>query len=575
MKIGKVSVKNFQSYREIDFDYSDLGLTLISGETGSGKSTFMDAVAWTIFGITSKESAADDVRAWDASGPTQGIARVVTPTGEIVIYRRRGLGNDLHWTDVVGGKVDENKAHRGKDLVDTQRLLEARLGVTAELFLTGSYLTQFSKADSFFIAKAKDRRETLEQIADQEFAIKLGDRCSEARKVTKKDLEILTIQEARESGKVQALQNSIFLTQVDLGNWIDRQMAKVSSLREKFETFDQDKARTVAAIKTKSAEWRAAQSWGINDLTNQKGKLPTPVPTSAFAEALADLDKDLVAIKTQKCSACGNFDGVGLECLRSDREVLRQDQHSNNVLMDRHQALRRQIKALKDASDPHLSGLQQVQSQLNPYGEQILAAKAEVNPYVKRLAEANAAFLSASDQVKVLRDQVEGKNALIAQLTWLYDKSFELRALLMARVVSQIESSTNDYLERFFDAALRVKFSLADSDKLEVEILNQGYSAPFKALSGGERCMLKLAFSLSLMKAAQDKAGVQFGAIFLDEAFNGLDANLKVKSFRLLQELAQQYETVMVIDHSEELKSQFSKVFVVAKTSGNSVVYEQ
>lgn len=571
MRVGQVSVKNFQSFPALDFDYSDLGLALLSGETGAGKSTLLDAISWILFGISSKEFSADDVRSWDASGPTEGSAYVQTPTGTVGVYRVRHPGkNDLYWTEQA-----DATPRRGKDLVDTQRLLEARLGVTASLFLTGSYLSQFSRADSFFIAKAKERRDVLEQIADQEFAISLGEKTSEARKVAKKEAEALQLQLARESGKLEAADLAVKVVETDGAAWDVASVDKILELQRKLESFDQDKAHMVSGLKAKSEEWEAVRWDKFNALSDWQDGLPTAYPDSDYTHAISELASKIVSLKSRLCKECGGpFAGAELEQARSEHSELLIALQENRIRAADNDRQTRDMEALKSALNPHLFGLQQAQNQVNPYGEQIIAAQGAINPYLKRQEEASTALQSLMLTVSGLQDQLQDKNTLVSQLGWLYDKSFEMRALLMARVVSQIESQTNSYLEKYFDAALRVKFSLADSDKLEVEILNGGHAAPFRALSGGERCMLKLCFSLSLMKAAQDKAGVEFGMIMLDEPTNGLDSALKIKAYALLQLLEQQYGTVLVIEHDPALKAEFYKVFTVSKAGGHSEVHE-
>ena len=67
---------------------------------------------------------------------------------------------------------------------------------------------------------------------------------------------------------------------------------------------------------------------------------------------------------------------------------------------------------------------------------------------------------------------------------------------------------------------------------------------------------------------------LNFGMVMLDEPLNGLSDNLKVRAFGLLQELEQAYGTVLVIDHSPELKAQFSNVVTVSKSSGSSKINE-
>jgi ABC-type lipoprotein export system ATPase subunit len=97
-------VTNFGSYKHLEFDFNSNGLTLISGPTGSGKSTLCDIVPWILFGRTSKGGAVDEVRSWDAEEATTGTLML----HGISITRSR-KPNDL----TIDGR-------RGKDLNDTQ-----------------------------------------------------------------------------------------------------------------------------------------------------------------------------------------------------------------------------------------------------------------------------------------------------------------------------------------------------------------------------------------------------------------------------------------------------------------------
>ncbi len=567
MRVLNVTAENFCSYKYLSFSVEERGLCLVSGETGSGKSTMFDAVSWGLFGITSKEGASDDVRAWDAAEPTTAYVTVDVKGQILTVCRIRGPKNDLYWLE--NGTGDEI---RGKDLSDTRRLLEQRLGVTAELFLLGSYLTQFSKADSFFIAKAKDRRVVLERIADQEFPIKLAERTSEARKVAKKELTALEIDLAGVQGKIEGLKESFVLSTKQAMSWEEHKAAKLLVLRDRLESFDEEHARTIAAIKKKSLEWQAANARKVTTLHKEKASLGPYEAVADIQELITDLEVGLSL--EEECPTCGAADSKHAREIK--QEIARQQAnivHSERI-KDKHDALNAQIKRIEAEADPHLSGLQQAQRQANPYAEQIDALKAETNPHTKRLLDARTALQTLQTRCSALQATLTDKSALIASLTWLYDKSYELRSLLMARVVAQVESMTNKTLERHFDAALRVKFLLEDSDKLDVEISNDGHVCGFKALSGGERTILKLAFSLSLMRAAQDKAGVSFGQVFLDEPLTGLSTDLKVKAFGLFQELEADFGNVFVIEHSEEFKAQFSNTYVVTKTSGHSEIHE-
>jgi DNA repair exonuclease SbcCD ATPase subunit len=536
MKIGKVSVKNFGSYKELEFDFSNLGLILINGNTGVGKSSLLDAVSWTIFGITSKEDSADAVKAWDAEGPTEGTAEV---DGMEIRRTRGGNKNDLSYTE-----RGTSKEVRGKDLTETQKLIEKRLGCTSELFLVGSYLTQFSKADSFFIAKAKDRRAVLENIADQEFAINLGEKASEARKEAKKEKDSLDLQISKNLGIRSITEQNLKSLLIAFTQWGEKQTKKIEELEKKSVGYEEERERKIALL--------------VDALED----MPIPYPDAQYVEDAKRIKSKLSDLKADTCPTCGAASehkkkDVYLQQLQKTSE----DRANNYNLIKETQQIKAKLAEIQHTVD-------------NPYVSMLKDAKEDTNPFLAQIEKVKHISFEAETKLVALNSSLEANAISISQLSWLYDKSFELRSLLMARVVAQIETATNKYLERFFDAALRVKFVLADSDKLDVEIHNNGFPCGFKALSGGERTMLKLAFSLSLMRAAQDKAGIHFNMIMLDEPFNGLSDSLKVKAFGLLQQLETEYESVLVIDHSSELKNQFDRTFVVDKSSGHSEIHE-
>jgi DNA repair exonuclease SbcCD ATPase subunit len=611
MKITKVIAKNFQSYAELDFEYSDLGLTLVSGQTKAGKSTVMDAPCWILFGTTSKESAADDVRSWFAEEETVGQLRVELPGEVLWITRKRGKRssqNDLYFQ--VEGTLEQV---RGKDATDTQRMLTERLGVDQELYIAGSYLHQFSKADQFFISKAKDRRETLERIADLSLPVMLGERASEARKLAKKGIDEVEQGAARLEGKFEAEGNAVITCSRDIDDWEDKYQADLNNLQSRSDGYEAAKAekvsRQVDKIEALSKMIRPAEEYEVrlNQVRKQIKALEAVAEQAReAARKLATCDAVLRSKKDEiskfsrdlgaTCPTClgpannsnrqAHLDELALDAealalkyVELEDEVIRLDtalevqpklqeafqkiareQAENKTLINQMDAMRVQVLALRE--------------ERNPYAEQIAEHRKQKgkNPFIaKRQKLVEQQTRTRESQIELER-VADGLRERITGLTWLYDKSFELRGQLLEAAVKSINDRTNEILDRFFDAEIRVQMTLADSDKLEVSITNEGYECPFKQLSGGERCLLKLAFSIAYMRAAENTAGIKFSTLMLDEAFNGLDSSLKAKAFPLLQSLDEEYSSILVIDHSDELKQLFYKQFLVTKSGAYSQI---
>lgn len=570
MKILHVSAENFCSYKSLSFDFEAQGLTLIAGDTGAGKSTLMDAAAWTLYGTTSKEGSADDVKGWDAEDATESHVVVEVPGGVIWVFRARGPKNDLFWLEEGTGPE-----MRGKDLTDTQKRLEARMGVSAQLFLLGSYMTQFSTVDSFFIAKAKDRREVLEKIANQDFAIALGDKTSEQRKVAKKEKEAMEQQLAKAEGRLEASQREAASLEEQSAQWTATRVRDLKVLRAKHASFSEDQANRISAAELDEISWRRKTDKTTKKTAEDLDAILPADPDSTYVKQIDAIKERISALKNHTCSECGAPKAhEDIDLLAAEIEQLQEYRMENGRRKERRGKLIAELDGLKALVNPHTAAIARLKAETNPHGEQLKDYEQMKDPFGKSTDRALANVKLEKDTIDSLSGDLAKRNQLISRLSWLYDKSFELRGHMMEQAVGTIESSTNAYLEKYFDATLRIELNLEDSDKLEVTILNNGHNCPFRSLSGGERTMLKLAFALSLMRAAQDKAGVQFGQIFLDEPLNGLSDSLKVKAFALLQQLESEYGTVLTIDHSPELKAQFSNVFLVDKSSGHSQIYE-
>jgi len=534
MKLRIIEVHNFGSYKDLEFDYTSLGLTLISGPTGSGKSTLQDAAFWVLYGKTAKGGNVDDIRSWQSKEPTVGVVVLDHNSTILTITRIRGTSqqNDLYWSE-------KNKIYRGKDITETQQLLEQRLGVSSEMYAAATYYNEFSPTGSFFIDNARDRRELFEMIAPLEFSTALREKLAHACKETKHELAIKIAEEAKLSGKSEQLRISVASADYEYRAWGVGRAATIASLYGKSTSFETEKAKKIAKITAQEAQYK--------EMTRKNSE--------NLKQKMAQNIKDFVAEKTcQSCGVIQKKDEMGLiELEETYRQILSSEEKSYN---------------------PHSIELENIRQSTDPYIEQLEIEKNKQNPFSNLLERTKSDYDKSIDQctaiAKVKADLEKRKDALLH----LIDLVSDLRAILLKRTVKEIETQTNTYLEKYFESEIRVIFDTNGSDSLDLEIVKGGYTATYKQLSKGQRGLLKLCFSLSVMKAASNKIGIHFDTIMLDEGLDGLDADLKIKAFNLLSELENTYENILVIDHAEELKSLFSRRFNVSLESDHSVITE-
>lgn len=521
MKLGKCEVTNFGSYKHLQFDFSNRGLTLVHGSTGSGKSTLQDIPAWVLFGQTAKDGNVDEVRSWQAAGePTRGSLEVHLPSGTLTVIRVRGRSseNDLYWQALDG------EVQRGKDVNESQKRLSALLGVDALAYTLGAYYHEFSPAGSFFTATAKSRRALLDSVFTSTLPGILSVRSAEARKGVREYAVKLQRDFDGASGALTYARQQLNRSTREFDNW--------DSLR----------AERRRRIERDAEEWQGKKEDKIDSLLQEIEACKAEVQDEG------GLDLEIARLRAgTKCGVCGGVNAAVAKRI----DTLKEKKFKNQRAKDKEEALLDKLQALIDSPNPYVVEAQASDlDEPNPHGVLIEQAKADIAKYTSLCDTASEALKAAQERVSALNQ--------------LQDLSSELRAALLAHAVSAIESDTNAYLETHFESEIRVKFTLTDADNLEVEVTKNGYECVYRQLSKGQRGLLKLCFAVSIMQAASNRAGVTFDTLCFDEALDGLDATNKVKAFSLFEALAQDHGTIMVIDHATELQSMFDKRYHVS-----------
>ncbi len=560
MKILSVKLTNFGSYPELQFSFDNLGLALISGATGAGKSTIMDAVPWILFGCTAKAGGVEDVRSWKVqNGKTIGVCTLDVRGTRLVVERIRGnaTSNDLFWY------AEGDEPTRGKDLHDTQRLLEARLGVTADQFLASSYLHEFSTVGTFFTSSAKSRRSTLEGLTDLTLPNRIAERASESRRVSKGILQDIRQTRDRTSGKLDQLQESQSATKESAENWRKDQKAKIEDLKAKAETYEADKARQIELERSKYEAWRLARLESLSLLEGTAARLRGIVKDSKQF----DIEESEIR-NSLRCGKCGSLPDNVNEALIDCRERRVKNNNHNKEL----QTTLKEIKSVRAQTNPY--SLDKNTEFVNNFKDLLDTALKESSPFEAQYHRLRTMICDTEAELIKLQAEIGTLERRIAALSHLYDLAGVLRGELLRKAVTELQDLTNAYLEKYFDAEIRVLFSAGDADNIEVEIFKSGYSCNYKQLSRGQRALLKICFGVGVMKMSANQIGYHPNVIMFDETLDALDEDKKVKAFCLFEQLSLEHSTVLVIDHCEALKVMFNKRYNVSLIEDQSVIEE-
>lgn len=545
MRLGECHVENYGSYASLDFDYSNQALCLIYGPTGAGKSTLPGIAGWILYGEDGKGGSANDICSWTrGTSPTKGEIHVTLSDGtEIRVYRERdGKRGDLFWTESnIGGHE-----MRGKDLKDTQRLLETRMGVSSRLFFTGGFLHEFSEVGTFFTAAAKDRRAVLERVADLRLASLVAERTAKRRKDIKPFNDELQSRCARAGGGLQQAKSQFDRVSKEVEDFEVSQAKAIRDLEEKAKNFEKEQA---LKNKTQKEKWEVGEKVRLDQIKEYTAEI-------LKIDTISDdwYEKRIAWLKDQtRCETCGGIDPK----VEQELDRVRSLQVQNKTNGQKQRILIDKILTL-EASQRELVQF----NELNTYIEQAEAERKKPDPFAKQIEQLEKELKELNKEHEELQIAICNIETDISDLEQLQDLSLVLRGQLLTNAVNQLMVGTNQILDDYFDSELRVKFILED-DEIVVSISKSGYEANFKQLSKGQRCLLRLAFSVTVMESAANNAGVHLDTLAFDEALDGLDSTLKVKAFRLFEHLATTHSSVLVIDHAPELQERFTNKFLV------------
>lgn len=560
MRFLSVEINNFSSYEHLKFNFDNQDLVLISGSTGSGKSTLCDVIPWILFGKTAKNGAVDEVLRWGSDNYTTGTLVLESQGETIVVTRKRGSkDNDLYFTT--------NITIRGKDLADTQKLLNDKLKLNPDAYLAGSYFHEFSQVASFFTTTAKIRRQITEQLVDLSLAKTLNKNLTYYSKEISKEIIDLTNKMSNKQYSLTQLQDNQKSLAWKKDHFNSNNKQQVADMKYKSDNFEKQKKSDIESLLIDFNKTKLELEEEIVDLkSNMKDY-------SYFKSARESIEFEIASLGSGLCSECGAAKDSSKRLLLTKKLYeVKTEQSKNEQTQIEIDKLEQLLAKHLSTSGYSLRAIEKEKLKENTFKEQLKQLKKEVNPYSLLIEENELTKVLLEDELSNLELKLSEFKVEASDINLLLEVTDEFRGSVVKNSIIQIETMTNKLLNDHFDAELRVSFDIKEADKLEVSILKDGNMCSYTQLSKGQRQLLKLCFGTSVMKYMNNN--IRSNVLFFDEALDGLDDTMKTKAFTLFNVLKLDYESIFVVEHNETLKSMFPKRYEVTLINGSSKIEE-
>ena len=625
-------------YGRHEFPLADRGLLLVMGRNhdeprmdsnGSGKSTVFDGLDWCLWGVNPRGDHAEAVfneEAYQERGAKCAvIVQVMADDGAHIVITRTRTKSKYNLEVHVDGEARESL-----DSGETQKLIEQLLGMDRDVFHAA---VLFGQTDLVHYADATDgkRMEILTKILQLDDIDQYLDRAKTQVKASNERRSKLQADLAGLDGRLDATRPEDLDVQV--AQWEQAQQVSLAQLQEQI-TLKMAEHHEVFGQCVDPGVLQAQRDGIAQELAEMANLVEPPELTQAH-DAVAEAHSSAVAasqrvvrVRSQlddfqslgvgTCSRCGQ--AVTAEHLQE--EVLR----LRTVLQEAEAALRdaearaKVAEGLRDAAmrsfeqererweaqrgektkkileidaDLRISAGYQARAdtvarELAQLHTQLQAKQGEANPWVERQAAVQQERYELERRRGQVAYELEFLESEVAYLDF-WVQAFGpkgLKSFILDSRLQELSDAANEWLSALTGGTIWVRFEaqkqtrskkLVNAPDVRVfrwnpdgTITERGY----QSWSGGEKQRVSFCIDFGLSRLVARRADKTYDLLILDEVFRHLDGKGKEAVMEMLQVLAREKSSLIVVEHDTEFQGQFERRVLVEKRGRRSQIKE-
>ncbi len=298
MKLKKLTIHNIASFQDavIDFEKEPLNsadVFLITGITGSGKSTILDAICMALYGKTPRIEEADttsvinkhdgltltDARRFLRRNAGEGFVALQFNASDINFEAYWGVNRAYNKPNGTLQKrvwtlTDLDKKHTLKIEADIKERISQLIGLDYDQFCRTTMLSQ-GEFDKFLSSKESEKAEILEKITGADIYQRIGSRIFAVTKQHKEEYDICKLK----LDQIKVLSDEEIES---LNKLIAESQTKIDQINSQIKTLSDDRNWLVDEDRLAKTE---------TDLTEQLNTAVAETQTDDFIAAKADIDQ--------------------------------------------------------------------------------------------------------------------------------------------------------------------------------------------------------------------------------------------------------------------------------------------
>lgn len=275
----------------------------------------------------------------------------------------------------------------------------------------------------------------------------------------------------------------------------------------------------------------------------------------------------LVSIESTQSIIQSNVDDI-------KRDVQRITEDKKRLLQEQ-ERVQRQIETLAPqiGTNERSLAVEQMQKQAD---HQISTYTNLVGRLRERLEQAEKALLRLEEnRLKLQAEEQQRKRFDVLQNAF---SNRGIQAMLIGEyALPTLEYEVNRLLGRMTDNQLYLSFKTSHSTKagrvqevLEIEVSDTIGTRPLEAFSGGEAFRISFALRIALSKLLTHRVGRRLETLIIDEGFGTQDAQGRERLVEAINSISDEFRTILVITHVNEVRDMFPTQIIIRRTSSTS-----
>ena len=561
----KIRWKNFLStgnqFTEMTFNENQT--TLIIGNNGSGKSTVLDALTFSLFGKPFRKI--NKPLLVNSVNEKECRVEVEFSVGSINWKVIRGIKPNVFEIWRNDSLLDQSAAALDQQKWLEQNVLKMNYKSFTQIVILGS-----STFVPFMQLSASNRREVIEDLLDIKIFSSMSGIIKEKIRQTKDDIKVLQLKKESLTDKVQMQKNFIEELESRAAEDIKSKESNIMTLLDEENKFMNENIKITEELDdfNKVLKSYTGATEKLRKLGNLKGKISNKVSTITkehkfFTENTVCPTCDQAIEETFRINRINDAQTKAKELQSGYKEL--------EEAIKEEEERERQFTTLSQEISKLNNDISQNNARISGCQRQIRNLESEVQKLTDQLANRNTEhekLETFKDNLKTTYDELVSKKDTINYYDFSYSllKDGGVKSKIIKKYLPLINQQVNRYLQMM---DFYINFTLDEEFNETVQSpIHENFS--YSSFSEGEKMRIDLALLFTWREVARMKNSVNTNLLIMDEVFDSSLDGFGTEEFMKIIRFVIKDANIFIISHKESLYDKFLHVTKFEKVKGFS-----